>query len=505
MMVKEELYDLKRTKQFRRMGKLFYTSQSTYLYDTGTGKVVKLDQNSKKLFEALFSEETNDAEFLSILNGIDTQKEVLAFIDKEHLLCNPPVIEFALVNSHYFEKDLECGQIIIELTGNCNLRCKYCIYNDFYEGNRSFNTSNIDFETARKAIDYAHAHRDPNHFAVTFYGGEPLLNFSVMRQCIDYCLNTFVGEEIYFSLTTNLTLMTEEVAEYLAQVPNMGILASIDGPEEVHDMARIKANGKGSFQEAYRGLKILSKAIDKYKKTRLSFNAVVMPPYTTERFNLINDFFESLTFLPESTEVRATYPTVGTISETYLNDLQIRGLAVTEEARLADWAREKGETDNFSGPKRNLYTKSLEDALVKIQNRPLYQKPMNHFHRNGCCIPGKRRLYVCTDGSYRVCERVGTAPVIGNVDIGIDVNAVISKYINEYDEQSLPDCSNCWAINLCDVCYALCYDEQGMNVNMKKAECIHLRERFVKWLQYYHELLEREPDKIEEISQIELS
>lgn len=67
---------------------------------------------------------------------------------------------------------MQVQQLIIELTGKCNLRCKYCIYNDYYEENRDFNTSDISFETAKKAIDYAYAHRHPDHFSITFYGGE---------------------------------------------------------------------------------------------------------------------------------------------------------------------------------------------------------------------------------------------------------------------------------------------------------------------------------------------
>ena len=181
------------------------------------------------------------------------------------MLSNPSVLNFIPIKDTYCEDSFKCKQLIIELTGNCNLRCKYCIYNDFYEGNRNFNTSNIDFETARKAIDYVFAHRDPEHLAITFYGGEPLLNFSVMKQCIDYCLDRYESDNLSFSFTTNLTLMTEEIAEYLAKVPRMSILVSIDGPEEIHNAARVYRQRKGSFQDAFSGLEILSNAINKYR------------------------------------------------------------------------------------------------------------------------------------------------------------------------------------------------------------------------------------------------
>lgn len=501
----EILAKLKESKEYRRLGKLFYTSQSAYLYDTGTGKVIELDQDARKLMEAFFDDNNCAEDFLATAGSISTIESICSFIEGEQLLSNPQVDEFVEINHRLAEANLECGQLIIELTGNCNLRCKYCIYNDFYEGNRSFNTSNIDFDTAKKAIDYVYAHRDPDHLAITFYGGEPLLNFNVMRQCIDYCLEKFGREKLSFSLTTNLTLMTKEIAEYLAQIPNMSITVSIDGPEEIHNMSRVKGRGQGSFRDAFSGLLNLSEAVNKYKRTMLMVSVVLMPPYTAERFNAINDFFESLDFLPENTEVRATYPRPGTISQSYIDDLHMKGLEAVEEINWMDWSRQKINLGNLLGEKKNLYASVLEYALARIHNRILYEKPLPNFYRNGCCIPGHRRLYVSTDGSYRVCERIGTAPVIGHVDTGLDAEAVIKSYIEAYDAESLPNCSQCWAINLCDICYASCYDEHGINMKEKMVRCEYTRSKFATWLQYYHELLETKPEIIQNISQIELA
>lgn len=72
----------------------------------------------------------------------------------------------------------------------------------------------------------------------------------------------------------------------------------------------------------------------------------------------------------------------------------------------------------------NLYTNVLEASLTKIHNRPVFNEPINISYCNGCCIPGQRRLYVCTDGTYKVCERVGDSPSIGNVDNGVDTEAI---------------------------------------------------------------------------------
>lgn len=502
----DKLLNLKSTNEYLRMGKIFYTTQATYFYDTGTGKVIKLDANSKKLFETLYDESLSTLGLKEIINSIEDLTEITQFIKAEHLLSNPLATEFITAKAKVSSDTFKCGQLIIELTGNCNLRCKYCIYNDFYDGNRSFNTKNIEFETAKKAIDYVYAHRDPEKLAITFYGGEPLINFNVMRQCIDYCLENLRDVELSFSFTTNLTLMTEEIADYLARIPNLSILISMDGPEEIHDLARVKRNGQGSFKDAYAGLKILAAAVKKYNNTHLGFNAVLMPPYTSERFNRINNFFESLDFLPENTNVQATYPSLGSVPQSYFDDLNKMGIETTEDTiSWATWAQEKGKLSDFTDSHQNLYTSVLETVLTRIHNRPLYDKPLGLFAHNGCCFPGKRRLYVCTDGTYKVCERIGNAPSIGNVDSGINIETITQLYLKEYEEQSLAECSKCWAINLCNVCYADCYDEHGINMEEKKKRCISARQSATEWLKYYHELMETRPEIISEISKIELA
>lgn len=501
----ERLCELKRSREIMRMGKVFYTTQSSFLYDTGTGKVVKLESDSKKLIEALFNENMNVDQFRSVLMSVQNIEEICVFLKKENLLCNPSISHFVDLSTRYLDDGYHCNQLIIELTGKCTLRCKYCVYNDFYEGNRNFNTNNIDFETAKKAIDYVYAHNDHKKLAITFYGGEPLVNFKVMKQCIDYSLATLEVENLLFSFTTNLTLMTKEIADYLAQIPNMSIVLSVDGPEEIHNRSRVNSKGQGSFQNVFTGLKNIAEAVNKYKKTKLSFNAVFMPPYTAEKFERINSFFEGLDFMPEGTEVRATYPAPNTIPDSYYEEMEARGELGLEEETWISWAKSKVEGENFSTEKLNIYTEVLTSGLTSIHNRLLYTKPMNWTFYNGCCVPGERRLYVCTDGSYKICERVGTAPSIGHVDTGIDIQAINKYYLGDYERKSVPDCANCWAVNLCDICYAHCYDENGLNMDIKKQLCPEIRDRNLMWLQYYHELLETQPHKIEEISLIEIS
>ena len=95
-----------------------------------------------------------------------------------------------------------------------------------------------------------------DEFYITFYGGEPLLNFNLLKQCIEYVKSLNLSNTIMYSMTTNLTLMTKEIADYLAGVPNFTVVCSIDGNKELHDEHRKGPDGCGSFERAMEGLKI---------------------------------------------------------------------------------------------------------------------------------------------------------------------------------------------------------------------------------------------------------
>lgn len=503
---KDYFLNLKKNADLKRFGVTFQTSNNTYFYDAGTGKVVLLDEMSKPIILALFNEKTDLRSFESLLSNDKNTNYASSFFQHEHLLMRPSNARFYDLSPFLSESSLQCQQLIIELTGKCNLRCQYCIYNDHYEHNRAFNEEAIDFETVKKAIDYAYAHRSPKMFAIGFYGGEPLLNFKVMKQCIEYCLTQYKENAPIFSFTTNLTLMSKEIADFLAQVPNMSIIASIDGPKTIQNENRTFANGAPTFDAVLQGLRNLCDAIAKHNSNcRVNINTVFMPPYTEKRFSIINDFFESLSFLPPNTEVTATYPAPGSIPESFIERINSQGSSDRSETRWMDWAIEKMNLHKGLPDSPNLYSTLLMRTLGDIHFRRLSDRPFEQDCLNACCIPGNRRLYVCTNGAYKLCEKMGNSPYIGHVNSGINFEVIKDYYIDQYEEASIEDCSNCWAINLCSLCYSLCYEQSGINMETKRMNCEYARESALSNLQVYHEVLEKYPNIISAVSTLERS
>jgi uncharacterized protein len=501
-----DLLEKKESAEIYRLGVTFSTDKNNYLYDTGTGKVVELDDDSLEFFSALFDKNVCVTKLKKIANGNKHIDYILDFLEKENLLCNPHIEHFISLENNIKEENLKMEQLIIELTGKCNLRCKYCIYNDYNDGNRNFNTKEIEFETARKAIDYIYQHRHNKKLSITFYGGEPLIKFNIMKECIDYSLEHLKDCNLSFSFTTNLTLMTKEIADYLAQVPQLSIVLSLDGPEDVHNKARVYADEKPTFKDAFKGLKVLADAVNKYKKTTIIFNAVLLPPYTAKRLGRINYFFESLDFMPKGTGVRVSYPSPNTVPGSYLDELKNDGYSDSEiNGGWIEWAMSKMTKSDFAENRLNIYSDVLEACLTRIHNRTLRDKPIDMYFYNGCCVPGQRRLYVCTDGSYKVCERIGNSPIIGNVESGLNEEIIKEYYLKKYEVESIQDCSKCWAVQLCDICYSDCYEEFGIDINKKRKRCQAVRDRYKSWLAYYYRVLEDSPERIEEISKLEIS
>src|SRR5699024_8096020 len=101
--------------------------------------------------------------------------------------------------------------VILQVTQNCNLRCGYCTYGGNYK-NRTHSLKTMNFELAKKAIDFGvERSQESSDFVVSFYGGEPLLAFNLIKKCVAYAKENIQGKELHFNMTTNGTLLTTEI------------------------------------------------------------------------------------------------------------------------------------------------------------------------------------------------------------------------------------------------------------------------------------------------------
>ena len=504
----EHLFAEKTKGTQNRLGLLFDTKKNHYLLDTGTNKVVQIEEPLGYEFLNLFFSTASSFDAFKSFVELHKRNETIALflqqLESEHLLQAFEVEGLHLFGPGRTYKDQLMNhfqQLTLEVTGKCNFRCKYCIYSEDYEGNRDFNSEDMTWDIAEKAIDFALNHSDKK-VSITFYGGEPLINYKLIKESIDYSLSKRGDKEISYSFTSNMSLMTEEMAEYFASIPNLSAIASIDGPESIHNSFRVYTNNNPTFNDSIRGLEYIANA---FKKTGniLMINAVYTPPYSYERSKQMSLFYESLPYL-DGVQIQVTYPSPGSLHniEKLYDDGEDKDTSLYDIGNpLSKWAWETF-VDGSSSPMAEHY---MFEKLKLAHFRLLLNSPKNFYPLNGCCVPGVRRLYVKTNGDFALCERIGNSPVIGNIHSGVDISRVTKFYIDDYEKASLPDCSRCWAINICDLCYAHFYESEGISIDKKREMCHFNRERIFQSLCMYHHLLEDHPEKLEIFKNVELA
>jgi len=133
----------------------------------------------------------------------------------------------------------------INVTNNCNLHCKYC-----YQTNK--NEKNLTLETANQIIDLIK--KEKKDGKIIFFGGEPLINFEIIKFIIDN-LNQINGKKFEYSFTTNLTILTDKILQYILE-QNIKVMISIDGDESTYNINRFnESNNVNYFKVVHDNIK----------------------------------------------------------------------------------------------------------------------------------------------------------------------------------------------------------------------------------------------------------
>lgn len=335
-------------------------------------------------------------------------------------------------------------QLILQVTQQCNLRCEYCAYSGIYSKNRTHSNQRMTFETAKKAIDFfLERNGELSDIGISFYGGEPLLEFDLMKQCVEYAKSQIEGKRIRFNVTTNGTLLSDCVVDYLVE-NKFALSISLDGTKEEHDVNRKFANGEGSFYTIIDNIKRIQKRYPEFDKN-ISIMTTINPHMDlgcvleffstgeifndkTIMFNSMNetDLKQELTYDDKFYRIRnyeyikMLFSLVGKLDVKHVSPLVIRSRSMVERRQKL------------------------------IQGRT---KMMPIAHHGGPCMPGVRRLFVRVDGALFPCERVSEVLdyfKIGTLEDGLDVSQ-IKKLLN-IGELTESKCKKCWNLRHCSIC-----------------------------------------------------
>ena len=188
--------------------------------------------------------------------------------------------------------------VCLNIIHGCNLRCKYCFADEGeYHGHKGV----MDIDTAKKAIDYVVKRSGPRrNIEIDLFGGEPTMIMDTIKEIIAYAReHEKEGKKnIRFTMTTNATLLNDEMMEFMDK--EMGnIILSLDGRKEVNDNVRIKVDGSGSYDDILPNIK---KMIDKRTEGKMYFVRGTFTRANTDFYEdvkaMVNEGFREISIEP---------------------------------------------------------------------------------------------------------------------------------------------------------------------------------------------------------------
>ena len=237
---------------------LFRQCGECFVFHIGAGRFVRVTPEAYAYLELRSGMSADEAtrRFLAGHPGAEGVLADVAALEKDGFF---EPVETLMPDDAEFEASLDerflgpCNSIVLSVSSGCNLACRYCycgVCRDVLP-----DKGLMPEAVALRAVDAIFAAADPKvNVRVTFFGGEPLLNKSVMRAVVDRCNAKAAqrGVRAEYSTTTNATLVDDETAEMLAG-GDFGLMVSMDGPAEVHDAQCPTRDGRGSFELAAAG------------------------------------------------------------------------------------------------------------------------------------------------------------------------------------------------------------------------------------------------------------
>lgn len=454
--------------------KLFSTPNNYYFFDVNKDEIVLISFTAYQyLYKVLNDLESNDLEI---------PQEILILQNNGYLEDKSRVQKIKHPYTEYLEEFLnrKLSKITLQLTQNCNLRCRYCVYSETHnDGQRTHSNKHMTWETAKKAIDFLRKHSiDSHNINIGLYGGEPLLEYPLLKRIVEYSERVFSGKKLTFAMTSNATLLTDEIIHYLAE-HKVSLMVSLDGPKEINDKNRVFKNGDGSYDSVIENIKRIYSLEPQYADT-LSISMVMDPQNDFDCINSITLDFNDL-FWPSihSSVVDQSFDgkSKPTSSPNFI-------AAYTYQSFLSYLSYLKRIPEKITSPITYYSVVSSLNIDYDLSN-PM---PLNVVDvPGGPCIPCHLRMLIDVNGQFFPCERVSeTSPVMncGNLETGFNIEQV--KYLLNVAQITESQCKNCWAFRHCSMC-AKQADSGGTTLSAEKrlANCLETQTRLKNRIQEY--------------------
>ena len=417
-------------------------------YDVENSNVIEINDVELKVLESIKSEAASKSDIVARF-PVELAPSINRALDElfqANLLTNGSCEELKIKLAEEFNREnfetmrqKKLMQVSLNMTHSCNMKCDYC-YGD--EGTYGGPSIMMSEEIALRAVDFLiKENGDAEHFRVTLFGGEPLLNFDLVKKVIRYVKNEAVklDKKIHIGLTTNGILLDEEKGNFLLD-EGVEVTISLDDPKEVQDMNRPLKNkdGVSSFDLVLPQIRRFAKEAEERERFH-GLRATLTGPSIREITKVI-DFFEEFKNSKKIFDIAEYMPGTSRAGIAVTDDDLLKYKDIVKElAKLYKTNEMKDGYNPFAGPMNLLNSK-------KKKKRP-------------CLSAGVLYLGVSAEGDLFPCHRLvgGKETRLGNIWDGYNRDEWLEKYsrVHVYNSQI---CSSCWVRYFCGgLCPATSY------------------------------------------------
>ena len=434
----------------------FYLNDRYIVLDIASGSVHVVEKIVYEMiddYEKLSKDEIID-NFSKLYNEEDAREayEEIDYLTKEGLLFSEDE-HFKLPK---YNPENVVKALCLHVAHDCNLRCKYCFASQGdFKGDRSL----MSFETGKKALDFILKNSgNRKNLEVDFFGGEPLMNFDLVKKLVAYGREEEkkYNKHFRFTITTNGMLLNKEIEDFINE--NMdNVVLSIDGRKEINDEMRPTINGKGSYDVIVPKFKeLIDKRGDKDYFIRGTFTNKNLD-FSEDLKDFYSHGFKKTSIEPVVTDEREPYA----IREEHLDKI------LSEYEKMSkDYIDIRKKDKDFS----------FFHFIIDLSQGPCIVK------RTVGCGAGSEYVAITPQGEIYPCHQfVGEEEfLLGNVDDGILNTNLRDKFKNS-NVYTNEDCPSCWARYYCSGgCHANAYYSNndinkpykvGCAMEKKRIEC----------------------------------
>lgn len=361
------------------------------------------------------------------------------------------------------DKIVNVDRLLLEVTQNCNMRCRYCVHSDIYEHVRAHTDKKMSLDTAKKSVDYffslllSKKRKKTFKCAISFFGGEPLIEKNIIFDLIKYIKEiNRVKIDIDYLITTNGLLLKNNVIKELKK-ENIRVDISFDGEQYQHDMFRKKISGKGSWNDIIKNIKNIKSNHPEYY-SNIRFQLTIHPNHDIvkiERYLYDNpDLFSNQNVILNSFRFEK-------IDNSKIN---LSALNESLKEQLYDIENNLDKEGWF------YYKYNFQEIDKRLLRNPTRMYTNECIHFTGTCFPGERMIFVDTSGNIKLCEKSGEF-FIGDIEKGIS-SKIMKNLMNSWNKEvSRIKCWECAGKFDCYWCVERGLDIGSGSLKINKNEC----------------------------------